>query len=276
MKPVEPILIVDLFPEERTQLLSLLSSLPDEAWGKATACTGWSVKDVALHLLGDDFGLLSRTPDFMFPALGSFESWEALVAFINESNALWVQATRRIGNDLLLKLLAFSGREVYQRLASLDLFAVGEAVDWAGPDPAPVWLDVAREYTERWMHQQHIREAVDAPGLMSRHYLYPALDTFIRALPHTYRDTPADDGALVKFIITGEAGGEWDLLKTEAGWQLYRQVSQSPTSVVTMTQNTAWRLFTKGIRRIEVEAASTFEGDRSLGLKILDAVSIIA
>ena len=37
------------------------------------------------------------------------------------------------------------------------------AVNWAGPEPAPIWLDPAREYTERWVHQQHIRDAVRNP-----------------------------------------------------------------------------------------------------------------
>ena len=39
-------------------------------------------------------------------------------------------------------------------------------MDWAtGRDPAPVWLDVAREYRERFVHQQQIREATGRPRL---------------------------------------------------------------------------------------------------------------
>ena len=54
MQPVEPVLVVDLFPEERRLLLDLLANLTDEQWRAPTACAGWSVKDVALHLLGGD------------------------------------------------------------------------------------------------------------------------------------------------------------------------------------------------------------------------------
>ena len=159
MKPLEPVLVIDLFPGERAQLLQLLAHLSEEEWNRPTVCPGWSVKDVALHLLGDDVGLLSRTPDFKFPASAGRVDWEDLVAFINHSNQIWVEATRRMSADLLCKFLKFTGEETYRRFLTLDLFALGVPVDWAGPDPAPIWLDLAREYTERWMHQQHIRDA---------------------------------------------------------------------------------------------------------------------
>jgi uncharacterized protein (TIGR03083 family) len=49
---------VHLFPEERARLLQLLHGLTEE-WRAPTACAGWSVKNVAAHLLGDDLGRLS-------------------------------------------------------------------------------------------------------------------------------------------------------------------------------------------------------------------------
>lgn len=277
MKPVEPILVVELFPQERTQLLSLLSQLSQEEWAKPTACTGWSVKDVALHLFGGDVGLLSRTPDFKFPPLDiDISNWDNLVAFINHSNEIWVQATRRMGTDLLCKMLAFTGEEIHKRLASLDLFAPGVPVDWAGPGPAPIWLDVAREYTERWMHQQHIRDAVNRPGLKDKHFFGPVLDAFVRALPHTYRDVDAAPGTVLKFAISGPAGGQWFLVKESSQWGLYTGVASPPDTVVSMDQDVAWRVFTRGISKNEAAEQTTIEGTRALGVKIFDTVSIIA
>jgi len=276
MKQLEPILIVELFPEERTELLKLLSQLSAEGWNRPTICTGWSVKDVALHLLGDDVGLLSRAPDFKFPASGNINDWETLVTFINQANELWIQATRRMSPGLLCKFLEFTGEEVYRRLGSLDLFALGEPVDWAGPQPAPIWLDVAREYTERWMHQQHIRDAVGKPGLTEPHFFGPVLDAFVRALPHTFRHVQAESGALVKLTISGEAGGEWFLRREGETWTLYQEITSRPDAAVTMDQEIAWRLFTKGLSKPEAQDRITFEGNHALGLNILDMVSIIA
>ena len=64
-------------------------------------------------------------------------------------------------------------------------------MSWAGPEPAPVWLDLAREYTERWHHQQHIRDAVNKPGLKDPHWMAPVLAAFVWAMPHAYRDLSA-------------------------------------------------------------------------------------
>ena len=280
MKPLEPILIVDLFPAERDALLQLLAALSEEEWSRPTVCAGWSVKDVALHLLGDDVGRLSRKRDsfggaaFVPQADADFEA--QLVAFINEANERWLQATRRISPHLLCDLLRFMGGETQRYFQSLDLFQIDEPVSWAGPDPAPVWLDIAREYTERWLHQQQIRDAVEKPGLKERRIFAPVLDTFVRALPHTFRDVAVAAGAQVKLIISGDAGGEWYLVRGDGKWSLYLDADAEPAAAVVMDQETAWRLFTKGISKDEASANATLSGDRSLGMKVLDTVSIIA
>src|SRR4029079_2808652 len=101
------------------------------------------------------------------------------------------------------------------------LEAIGDPVDWAGPEPAPVWMHVAREYTERWLHQQQIRDALGRRGLMERRMFAPVLDTFVRALPHRFRDVASSDGTHVRLTITGNAGGMWSLIRERGGWRLY-------------------------------------------------------
>ena len=63
MRPPDPIQTIDVLPAERARLLNLLSQLSDQEWETPTACAGWSVKDVALHLWGNDLGRLSRGRD---------------------------------------------------------------------------------------------------------------------------------------------------------------------------------------------------------------------
>ena len=280
LRELAPVLVLDLLPEERAALLELLSSLTDEEWGSPTVCPGWSAKDIALHLLGDDIGRLSRGRDAFAPAAFTSldrDTFEAeLLAFINRQNELWVDATRRLSPHLLIELLRWSGDETERYFESLDLFAPGEPVSWAGPEPAPVWLDIAREYTERWLHQQQIRDAVGKPGLQERRLFAPVLDTFVRALAHTFRDVAALAGTHVRLRISGDAGGGWALVRGEAGWLLYANAGGEPQAVVAIDQETAWRLFTKGISRDEALAKATITGDRTLGLKVLDTVAIIA
>lgn len=86
----------------------------------------------------------------------------------------------------------------------------------------------------------------------------------------------AADGTLVALTMAGEAGGQWCLLREREHWHLYRDVTDAPHAEVIMPQDTAWRLFTKGISKDEALAAATIRGDPSLGVKIFDMVSIIA
>jgi hypothetical protein len=227
-------------------------------------------------MLGGDMSILARKRDGYAGSNKPIKDWGELVAFINELNDTWVKATRRISPRLLCDLLAFTGRQVCDYFQSLDPDALGAPVSWAGPGPAPVWLDLAREYTERWHHQQHIRDAVGRPGLKEAKFFAPVLDAFIRAWPHTYREVEAEEGALISLTISGEAGGRWFLLRQEQSWRLYLEVAQTPDAEVVIPQEVAWRLFTKGLAKDEAQAQTTIRGDQRLGLKILDLVSIIA
>ena len=282
MKTPDPILVAHLFPESLGALLDLLDSLPNEQWQRPTACAGWTVKDVAAHLLGGDVGILSRQRDkYRPPAAAAIDSWDDLVALINRLNEQWVAAARRLSPRLLTDLLSYTGEQTSAYFGSLDPHALGQPVSWAGSDPAPVWLDLAREYTERWHHQQHIRDAVDRPGLTEVRYLGPALATFVRALPHTYRDVDAPAGTAVALTITGEAGGRW-LLRREGrrhgddrSWSLY-EGGEPASAELTLDPDTAWRTFTKGLPVAAVRSKAVIIGDKTLAGQMLDATAIIA
>src|SRR6266487_5059654 len=279
MQHVQPIMVIDLFPQERKQLLELFSVFEAKDWEKPTICPGWCVKDIGLHLLGDDIGYLSRARDhFSNPFFRNkdLDEWKSLVKNINEVNELWVKATARISPKLLIDLLALTGKQFYDYVRTLDQMAINGVVSWAGPDPAPVWLDTAREYTERWVHQQQIRDAVNKPGLKEKRFFHPVLDTFVRALPHTYKDVPVANTTFLKFVVIGEAGDIWYLVGEANRWTLFEDVALQPDAVATMDQETCWRLFTKGMNKNQLRERTAIEGDQKLGEKLLETVSIIA
>lgn len=280
-KPLGPIAVLDLFAGERAALLEVLTRLSAEGWAAPTACPGWSVKDLALHLLGDDVGRLSGGRDgFANPAFGgpnlNLAAWPDLVTAINEQNDAWVAGTRRISPRLLITLLRLTGEETEANFRSLNLMAIGNSVDWAGPEPAPVWLDVAREYTERWVHQQHIRDAVGQPGLKEPLWFAPVLETFVYGLRRALGDGETSADASVRLVIEGDAGGSWVALRTGAEWALYRDRDLVTTATVTMDQEIAWRLFTKGIAKKDAKRAAMIEGDEALAAHVFDTVSILA
>jgi len=275
MKPPAPIIVLELFPEVRAELLALLSGLTAEEWARPTVCAGWSVKDIALHLLSGDIGVLSRRRDAYTPPGKPIESWADLVALINRLNEAWTAATRRLSPRVLCDLLAWAGPQVEEYFASLDPHAIGVPVDWAGVEPAPNWLDLVREYTERWHHQQQIRDAVGRPGLKQRRFFAPVLAAFVHALPRTYRDVPAADGTTVQITIAGEAGGEWFLVREGSAWNLYVEGAPLPAACVTLDAEDAWRLFTKGLRPEEARARAVLAGDSHLAGKMLETIAIL-
>ncbi|MGD9890349.1 MAG: maleylpyruvate isomerase family mycothiol-dependent enzyme [Dehalococcoidia bacterium] len=277
LKPKPPVDVLDRFPEERQALLDVLTTLATEAWNTPTVCAGWSVKDLTAHILADDLGNLSGGRDrYRSGTLGPSPDWDELVRFINEQNEAWVRASRRLSPQVLIELLTFSGERVSAYFRTLDPMSPGWVVSWAGPDAAPWWLHIAREYTERWAHHQQIREAVGAAGLFGRRHFAPVLDTFVHALPHTYRDLPAADGTHVRLVVGGEAGGAWSLVRHDRRWGLYDEVEREPATVITLDQDTAWRLYTRGIGRDAVRARLTVTGDARLSEPLLDTVAIIA
>jgi uncharacterized protein (TIGR03083 family) len=285
VKPLEPVLTLRLFPEERAALLDLLSSLRPNQWNAPTVCAGWSVKDIAAHLLADDLGRLARGRDghaaAAFAPAAPEDIEGQLLQFINRQNEAWVAAAYRLSPVLLIDLLRWSGGETQAYFESLDMFKMGEPVTWAGPELAPVWFDIAREYTERWIHQSQIRDAIGAPALTEPRLFLPLLDTLVRALPHTFRETEAPEGTHVRLEIGG-VGAQglaplpWSLVRDAGRWSLYDSCPNEAAATVRMDGDTAWHLFTNGISKEEALARVRIEGDVRLGGKVLETVSIIA
>jgi len=279
MKPVEPIFVTDVYAQLHDELITLLKSLSDEDWYKPTAAGQWKVRDIVAHLLDSDLRRLSFQRDNapQVPPDSPIESYRDLVDFLNQLNADWVRAARRISPKLLVGFLAHTGPQVAELFRSLDPLAPALwGVAWAGEEQSPNWFDIAREYTEKWHHQQQIRDAVGATPLTSRKWLFPVLDTFLRGLPHTYRETAAGDGTQIGFTITGEAGGEWTLSREDGAWRLYSGSSNQPACQVRMDQDTAWRLLTKGLSRDDARARIEINGEADLGRPIPGMLAVMA
>lgn len=279
MKPVDAIETADLFPELHAQLIELLNRLSPDDWYKPTACGPWSVKDVVAHLVDGQIRRLSFQRDNLpLPQPETpISDPEELIGFLDQLNADWIRAAKRISPTLLITMLELVGPQIHHLFKTLPpnepaFFSVG----WAGEDLSLNRFDIAREYTEQWHHQQHIREAVGQPLLMAPHQLFPVLDTFMRGLPATYQPVEAADGQHLSIFITGDGGGEWSLLRQDKRWQLYRGSAADPATQITLDQDTAWRLFTKGLTIKEAKQRTEIKGNQTLGTPFLSMVSIMA
>jgi uncharacterized protein (TIGR03083 family) len=215
-----PLLRVDarpLLPLLRAELVALLTGLARDDWARPTACPGWTVHEVAAHLLGVELGNVSGRRDRWGRGPGKGED---LDSWLNAFNQQWVEAAGRISPALLAELVNLAGLRFEEYVATLDLDATGVRVTWAtGSDPAPVWLDVAREYMERYVHQLQIRQATGNPPLGAA-FTSPVLATAAHALPRALDLVSRPLGTVVTFTAEGEGGGSWYVVRSAGGWEL--------------------------------------------------------
>jgi hypothetical protein len=283
MPTMPPILVADLFPEVTSRLVALLRSLSPDEWQRATVSSRRKVKDIASHLLDGSLRRLSMQRDGYRPTDGRSQSraGEPLVDFLNRLNDEWETGARRLSPKVLVDLIEWAEAQLADLFGSLDphgpaLFPVA----WAGEGRSENWMDVARDYTEKWHHTQQIFDATKRPStILNRRLGHPCLDTFMRALPFTFRGVEADRGSVVTVAVTGEASGNWHVERREQGWEQVAESPRSPAATVTMDQDTAWKVVTKRRSREAIRQqfpGIRITGDQSLGLHALGMVSVMA
>ena len=273
---LKPIFTAHLFPRLEARLVELLRSLSPEEWEAQTLAPKWKVRDVAAHLLDTQTRKLAAARHGYKPENSKRLSNEKLIALINTLNAEGVRRYRQLSAKELIARMETSSRESAEYHQALDPFGTAMfPVSWAGEEESTNWFDTAREFTERWHHQQQIRVAVNKPGIMTREFYFPVLDCFMRALPFTYRRVPAKSGSLAVFTVDGECGGSWYLYRDDGTWKLIAISAGDKISEVTIPQEIAWRIFTKGISAAEARPQVQIDGDAPVGEHILNMVSIV-
>lgn len=279
LTPLAPVETVDLIREVDESLIPLLRSLEPEDWRRPAVGT-WTVRDVVAHLLDGALRRLSLDRDGHQPIAPGRDLLDHsnLVAYLNELNADWVRASDRLSSKVMTDLLEQVCPQMADYFESLDPEAEATfPVSWAGEDSSRAWMDVAREFTERWHHQQQIREAVETPSLDQEKFVLPLLETLIRALPRSYATLEAPDGTVVEIRLRDLGGRSWALERHAGGWQLGTPTDDvEADAVIELLAETAWRLFTKGITSLEAESASSISGERRLTEPFFNTLAIMA
>ena len=280
MEEILPIKVSHLFAILDAHLVDLLRSLANDEWAKPTLAKQWTIKDVAAHLLDGNLRTLSIQRDGYFGMVApkNAQSYTELVHWLDSTNHEWVQAAKRISPDVLTLLLEVTGIPTSEYFASVDPWAEAPfPVDWAGEAKSFQWMHIAREYTEKWHHQQQIRDAVgQTEPLMTRELFYPCIDTFMRGLPWTYNSIEAPAGTGVQIEITGKAGGVWSLERGQGFWSLSQKHTSSTATRVSIPPDVAWKVFTKGISYEQARERTEITGNIALGEHALTMVSVMA
>lgn len=279
MYTAKPILTAHLLPILDTMLLELLRSLHIDDWAIQTIAKQWKVKDVAAHLLDGNLRGLSTSRDGFFgekPA--HVNSYEDLVYFLNELNSTWVKASKRLSPKVLIDLLDITGREYADHLQTLNPYDTAIfPVAWAGQQYSENWFHIAREFTEKFLHQQQIRDALNNNQLLTSELYTTFLHISMYALPHTFRGVPAETGTIVSVCVRGEFGGTWSICKENDKWVLIEPVVHNTEAIVELTPNVAWKVLSKGINPDNIHSDEILcKGHIELGKNVLKTIAVMA
>lgn len=277
MTELPPTLTAHLFRPLHAELVGVLRTIDGEQWLAPTLARRWRVRDVVAHILDGDLRRLSFHRDLhpVPPAPGPLQSRQDLVAFLNDLNHEWVSASQRLSPTVLLALVEWSGYQVAGFVESLDSFSPGRfPVAWAGADQSVCWMDVGREYTERWHHQQQVREAVGAPILLQEKWMRPLLELSVRAIPPALAQVEASPGTRMELHVEGEGGGSWTVRRGPSGWAIFGGADPGPATTVRISTDTAWRWLYNG-RASEGMTGIDVEGNMELARALLLARSVM-
>jgi uncharacterized protein (TIGR03083 family) len=256
--------VAALIAIERARLLELLATTTEPDWQRPTPCPGWTVLGLCSHLVGDDLSLLSRhrdghrgtpAPDGLTGA--QFMDW------LDDLQAAWVDAARRLSPRLVVALLEWAGPQVGEMVARQDPLARSASVSWAGPEPVPVWLDQLRELSECWIHRQQLLQALGRPADLRADLLGPILDGLRWAYPYRLAAVPGRAGDFVAIEVTGPVAATWYLVAAGPRWDLRPQAGARRVARLSMTTDQAWRVLTNN-QPADEQARLALSGDAAV------------
>ncbi len=265
------------FSELNDLLIQMLEDLDPEEWQAPTIAGRWRVKDVVAHLLDGDIRTLSIQQDRYFgESPPESNEYNQMVAWLNQLNADWVRASRRISPEVLILLLKTTGPLVSRYYESLDpLTEAIFPVQWAGEEKSLNWMHLAREFSEKWHHQQQIADATGRAGLLIPDYYKPLIMTFMLAIPHVLREETINPGETISIGTYGDVSGSWFISFTGTNWQFITN-PETVRAEITLPANSAWKLFSKSLRPEHLGEKIRIAGDTKIADKVINMISVTA
>jgi hypothetical protein len=266
--------VLEPLREVNARLLDLVQAFGVDDWKRPTVHADRDVKDLVAHLLHGSLRRVTAVRDSYHRPTGPLQARLDLIEFIQADNRAFITGMRRISPQIIVELLRVYDEKCFELLSAFESMEDGLGVAWAGEAVSRQWFDLAREYTEKWHHQQQVREAVGAPPLYDEHLLRPALETFARGLPFAFRDLALFRGTRVALRTTEEIALTWTLRRESAHWALWSG-RDLDAETVTLPASVAWKVWTKSIEPETARPSVDFHGDPSVVDAVLSFVAIM-
>lgn len=191
--------VLEALAAEGDGLEDLLGSLSEESWARPSACRGWTISDVVLHLAQTEEAVVATLTG------GTFDVPAGVAGNnVDEIMAAWVETQRGAPASEVLGRWATARRSALDALGEAD---PGRPVAWAAAPLKPRTLATTR-LSEHWIHAQDIAEPLQAD--------YPDSDRLWhiarlahRTVPYSYARAGRDDPPSVRLELASPGGQRW-------------------------------------------------------------------
>jgi uncharacterized protein (TIGR03084 family) len=204
--------IVAAVAEQQDELAGLLADLDDDHWALPSACTGWSVADVVLHLAqtnemavgsarGDLLGAMARLTEGAPPTAGD----------IDDGAALMVAAQRGGPPGAVLERWRQSCADLRSALRACS---PGDRLTWVAGELAARTLGTTR-LAETWIHTGDVAAGLDV-ALEPADRLWHVARLAWRTIPYAFERAGDPPPGAVAFRLVAPSGADWSFGEASA------------------------------------------------------------
>ena len=267
--------VTRLLGPERSALLDLLGGLAPADWELSTECPRWSVKGIALHVLGDDLSLLTRQRDRRPTASLCSPSIIRARASGNFSTASTKSGSRPHDSSaavLVIDMLRLVGEWSADFYCNIGLDTISRepvgffAVRW----PFAVLAGDRGEYIERFVHQSQIRRAVVAADLEGE-LVSTAARVVVHALARWLRNYAPATGWTI--AIEFGAAGTFTWRRESSHWSVLDGEPADCDARVTIASERTVAMLSRGVSYDEARSCMTVGGDGAVAGPALELVA---
>lgn len=258
--------IVESLIEQWSALQTLLDSLSDADWQRPSALPGWTVHDIASHIIGTELFLLGEQP----PAPVQADHVQNPIGAFNEG---WVEELRSRTPQEMRALLRTTADRRGDALHALT------DDEWNAPSESPVGPTTYARFMrirlfDCWFHELDIRDAVGKPDVVGGHRAQIAFREILAALGYVIgKRAGAPTGSRIAIHLTGGLGQTINLEVADRA-TVVEQLSGPATTSIWMDSGLFVRLYGGRVSVDDHRSRIRFEGDAAVGEKIVDNLAL--
>jgi uncharacterized protein (TIGR03084 family) len=197
--------IVGVLAEQQQELAGLVGDLTAEQWAAPSACAGWSVSDVLLHLAQtNEMAIGSARGDLMGAMAALTEGLAPTQGDIDDGAALMVDHQRGASGDEVRARWAASCTALRAALLQRQ---PGDRLTWVAGELAARTLGTTR-LAETWIHTGDIADGLGVE-LVPTDRVWPIARLAWRTIPYAFTRDGLEPPGPVAFELVGPSGAAW-------------------------------------------------------------------